>query len=130
MAGMLMALGELRFSVEAAAYDRLRDVAAYRWTAQDRLGRTPALQYLGPGERTVELDGTIYPHHRGGLGQVDRMRALAALGEPLLMVSGRGDILGLWAIARVEEDQSHHLRAGEPRKQTFRLALQYYGEDA
>jgi len=130
MADMLMALGEFRFSVATAAYDRLRDVAAYRWTAQDRLGRAPALQYLGPGERTVELDGTIYPHHKGGLGQVDRMREMARMGEPLLMVSGRGDVLDLWVITRVEEDQSHHLRAGEPRKQAFRLALQFYGEDA
>jgi len=126
---MLMALGEFRFSVETAAYETLRDIASYRWSSQDRIGRPPALQYLGPGERTVELDGTIYPSYRGGLGQLDRMRALAAQGEPLLMVSGRGDVMGLWVITRVEEDQSHHLRAGEPRKQGFRLALTFYGED-
>lgn len=126
---MLMALGPYRFEVATAAYQTLRDVAEYRWQAQDRVGREPVLQFVGPGGRTVEVDGVIYPHHAGGLGQVAEMRRLASGGAPLLMVSGRGDVMGLWVIERVEETTSSHLRFGEARKQEFRLALRHYPED-
>lgn len=127
---MLMALGAFRFEVSTAAYNSLRDVAEYRWAPQDRVGVEPALQYLGPGPRTVEIDGVIFPLYAGGLDQINRMRRMAAGGAALLMVSGRGDVLGLWVIERVEETTSHHLRHGEPRKQEYRLALRHYLEEA
>ena len=87
----MLALGEYRFSISAAAYQELTRAAEYRWAAQERLGRRPARQYLGPGEETISLRGVIHPHYRGGPGQLDRMRAEAAKGEPLLLTGGDGN---------------------------------------
>ena len=54
----MMALGGYRFGVSTAAYRELTRAAEYRWAAQERLGRLPARQYLGPGS---ELSGVIHP---------------------------------------------------------------------
>lgn len=127
---IMMALGEYRFSVSTAAYNDFRRNTAWRWASQQRLGRLPAKQYLGPGEDTIEMGGTIYPHYNGGLKQIDSMRDEAGKGEPLLLVDGLGNVWGKWCILLIEENQSRHLGNGAPLKQGFRLRLENYGEDA
>jgi phage protein U len=127
---IMMALGEYRFSVSTAAYNDFRRNTAWRWASQQRLGRLPAKQYLGPGEDTIEMGGTIYPHYNGGLKQIDSMRDEAGKGEPLLLVDGLGNVWGKWCILSIEETRSRHLNNGAPLKQDFRLRLENYGEDA
>jgi hypothetical protein len=68
MLEVMMALGSYRFSLASAAYDGLRRAAAWRWPAQDRLGAHPVRQYVGPGEQSITLEGTIHPHYKGLLG--------------------------------------------------------------
>ena len=126
----MLALGQFRFSIDTAAYQDLVRAAAYRWAAQPRLGRRPARQFVGQGEETIELGGVIYPHYRGGLGQVEAMRETAAAGKPLQLVTGVGQVLGQWVIERVEETQRRFLSNGQPRSVEFRLGLAHYGEDA
>lgn len=125
----MLALGDFRFEIGTAAYQTLVRTQAYRWEKQDRIGRLPALQFVGADLQTVELDGVIYPAFRGGLGQVRAMRALAARGEPLDLVAGTGDVLGRWCIVEVSETGSVFLDDGRPRKIEFALKLQEYGED-
>ena len=126
----MLALGPYRFSIDTAAYQNLVRATAYRWASQPRLGRRPARQFVGAGEETISLDGTIYPHYRGGLGQIDALRTEAAKGEALQLVTGRGDVLGSWVVERVEETQRFFLADGRPRNLAFRLELAHYGEDA
>ena len=126
----LLALGDFRFSVDTAAYRELLRVTEYRWPSQSRLGRRPARQFVGAGDDTVTLRGVIYPHHRGGLGQLDAMRAEAGQGEPLRLVSGDGRVLDRWVVTRVEETQPEHWSDGTPRRQDFALELAFYGADS
>ncbi len=130
MAELMAALGPFRFGVGTAAPQSLRRAAEYRWPAQERFGRASARQYTGPGGETLELEGVLYPHHAGGLGQVEAMRTLAGKGEPLRLTDGRGKAWGRWCIERVEETQTVFFADGTPRKIEFRLALARYGEDA
>ena len=125
----MMALGEYRFSVSTAAYQEFTHSAEFRWASQERLGRLPARQYLGPGEETISLRGVLHPHYRGGLGQIDAMRAEAARGEPLEMSEGTGRIWGKWVITRVEETRRVFDADGAPRRIEFRLQLARYGEE-
>ena len=46
----MMALGSYRFSIDSAAYQELKHSQAYRWQAQERLQRRPAMQFVGAGE--------------------------------------------------------------------------------
>ena len=129
MSQVQLALGTFRFSMATAAYQSLRRAAEYRWPAQERYGRAPARQFVGPGSETLELEGVVYPTHQGGVGQVASLRALAGTGEPLDLSDGLGATWGQWVIERVEETQSVFFADGRPRKVEFRLALARYGEE-
>jgi uncharacterized protein len=126
----MMALGNFRFSINSAAYQTLKRSAEYRWPSQARVGREPALQYTGPGSETVKLNGVLYPQFRGGLGQVEKIRNMAGNGIPLLLTDGGGNYWGKWCITRIEEEQSIFTGPGLPRKISFNLDLQAYGNDA
>lgn len=129
MTDVMMALGEFRFSLDTAAYESLRRSDSWRWVEMARLGRAPAQQYLGPGATEIGLEGTIYPHYRGGLGQIERMRTLAGGGEPLLLVDGRGWVWGKFVIKSIAESQTRFFVRGVPLKIGFDLSLAAYGED-
>ena len=126
---VMMALGEFRFSLNTAAYDEFKRTTSWRWPNQQRMGRIPARQFVGPGDDVIELGGTIYPHFRGGLKQIDAMRQEAGRGKPLRLVDGLGKVWGLWCVVSVEENQARHLSNGVPLKQGFRLRLEAYGEN-
>ena len=120
---VMMQLGSFQFSITTAAYQELRRRTEYRWASQDRFGKMPALQFTGPGADAITLTGTIYTEFRGGTGQLEELRDLAALGLPQLLVDGSGRLLGRWVIEGVEEGQSVFAGQGVPRKQQFTITL-------
>ncbi len=126
---MMLALGEFLFTLHAAAYQELARQTAWRWSAQPRAGRLPARQYVGPGDDTLTLRGAVFPHLRGGLGQLGRLREEAGRGRPLRLVTGTGAVMGLWCVERVEETQTVFWADGRPRRIEFRLEASRYGED-
>ena len=126
---VMMALGGFRFCVARASYQVFTRRAAWRWEQVDRIGRAPALQYLGPGADEVTLEGVIYPHFKGGLRQVETMRAIAGLGQPMILVDGLGWVWQKWAILSIEERKSVFLADGAPRKIEFSMELKAYGDD-
>lgn len=126
----MMALGAFRFGVNRANYQTFTRSASWRWEAQDRLGRNPALQFLGPGTDEISLQGVIYPHFRGGLRQVELMRFVANAGQPLILVDGLGWVWDRWVITSVEETKTLFLADGAPRKIEFSVGLKAYGSDA
>lgn len=133
---VMMKLGTFSFSVDSAAYQSLQRSTSYQWSGQSRFRNSIAMQYVGDGEETVTLTGVIYPHYKGGIGQLDTMRLLANSGEPLQMstgpmkhANGEGYSLGRWVITQVQETQSTFLPGGVPKKQEFTLSLKRYGED-
>lgn len=122
----MMGLGPFRFGIETAAYQKLERADEFRWVAQDRIGTRPAMQFVGAGQTTFNLDGVIFPEWRGGFAQLDAMRAIAGTGAPQFLVSGAGRIFGRFVIMAVEETQTLFRADGSPRKQEFRLTLARY----
>jgi len=129
-ATVMMALGDFRFGMTDRAYRQFARTAGYRWAKVDRIAREPALQYLGPDSQEIEIEGTIYPHFRGGLHQIDEIRRRAASGAPMMMVDGLGWVWRRWAVVRIEEIKSHFLPDGAPRRIEFTLTLRSYGPEA
>lgn len=127
---VMMALGTFRFGVNRAAYQTFHRTAQFRWEKLDRIGRAPALQYLGPDADEISLEGVIYPHFKGGLRQVELMRLAGRVGQPFILVDGLGWVWERWVIAGVEETKSVFLANGAPRKIEFSLTLRAYGADA
>jgi phage protein U len=126
---IMMALGRFRFGVNRANYQTFSRNAPYRWAKQERLGRAPALQYLGPDTEEITLEGVIYPHFKGGLRQVELMRLIARQGVPLMLVDGLGFVWQRWCITTVDERRSFLMADGSPRKIEFSVSLQSYGGD-
>ena len=126
---VMMGLGPFRFAVPGGTYQQLTREVRARWPAQERVGRRPALQFTGPGEETLELAGVIYPYYTGGLEQIRGMRAQAQAGAPLMMVSGLGDVYGLWVILGVRDTESFFRADGLARRVEFTLELSAYGPD-
>lgn len=126
---MMLALGPYRFSLNTSAYQTLKRSSEYRWPSIERIGQEPLLQAVGQGSDRIDLDGVIYPHFRGGLGQINAMRDSASRQEPLMLINGLGEVLGRFVITQIEETQNTFLADGTPRKIEFRLSLERYGED-
>lgn len=132
VAWVQMGLGAYRFSVFTAAYQQLLRRVGHRWAKAERIGRAPALQYLGPGFDAIEIEGVLFPGYEYSLfggGQLTLMRAEAGMGVPLMMVDGLGRVWGRWCIESVEETQSTFFADGAARRIDFRLSLTAYGED-
>lgn len=126
MAEIMLQLGFFQFSIDDATYQRLNRSTEYRWARQSRIGANDALQFTGYGPETIEMEGVIYPHFKGGLKQVDRMRTQAGIGIPLPLVSGQGRILGLWVVEGITEGQEVFARQGVPLRQDFTMRMSRY----
>lgn len=126
---IMMKLGTFTFSVNTATYQNMTRTTGWRWQSQERIGREPAYQFGGPGADSITLSGTIYPHYKGGLGQLDGMRAEAGQGQPLILMTGTGKNAGKWVIQQVDETQTAFMNAGIAQKLEFSMQLTRYGED-
>lgn len=135
----MMQLGDFLFSVSSASFDKIKYVSSYRWVVKEAPtdNSTPLLQYNGPGERTMDIEGTIFPQLvKDGLGQVDKMRAEAAKGEAFQLcyvestggAGGVGKILGAWCIYTISEDRTLFLADGNPREIHFSMQLKAFDQ--
>lgn len=139
MALVLMQLGDTQFSVPGLSFNRLQRRYEYRWEPQWRIGSRPAQQFLGPGEESVDIRGTIYPAHpysgggpQGGWRELNDLRAFSETGEPQPLgglVAGFAQYLGLWCVRMIRDEQEYWLPNGYPRKLEFSIDLVNYGAD-
>ena len=137
---MMMLLGPIYFSIDTAAYEQLQRNTQYQWASQSRLGHSslkhlgiggPAYQYIGPGDDSISLNGTIYPKYKGSLWMMPYMRLAASLGIALPLIDVNGFIIGSrWLIENVQETRSALFSNGIPRKVDFSLSLKRYNEDS
>lgn len=128
MSDILMALGEFRFVMEEAAYQKLKRTNNYRWPSQARIADRPTRQFVGIGDETIDLSGIVYPHLAGGLGQIETIREMSGQGIPMILADGLGWVWGRYVVLSLSEERSFLLPDGRPRKQTFSLQLSHYGE--
>lgn len=126
----MLKLGAYQFSITGAAYQELARTNEYRWPQQDVYGKQPVLQFTGTGSESITLSGSIFTEYRGGLGQIEAMRAEAGKGQPLSMINGYGGNMGRWVIEGIEEKQGTFAAFGRPRKQDFTLKLKRFPGEA
>lgn len=117
------------FNLDTAAFNELRRQTEFRWASQERLTRRAAQQGVGIGDDKLSLKGAIFPGWRGGLKQLDTLRAIAEKLEALNLTTGYGQVLGTWCLVRIEEEQEALMAGCIPRKQGFTLEFVRYGDD-
>lgn len=122
----LATLGYFVFENKTAPFSSVSRQTDQRWRMQDRAGAAPAAQYLGPGEDTLTIEGTLYPELTGGPVHLDRLRTMADSGRAWILLDGQGRHQGRWFITSVNETRSYLLSNGLARKIDFSLALSRY----
>jgi len=129
-APVLMMLGTFKFSVATAVFREYVRTSEYRWAAVERFGQLDDLQYTGPGPDTITLPGTIYPDWKGGVQQVDTLRAIAATGVPQRLIPSQGNMNAFFVIERIKETQAVFKPDGTFRKQEFEVSLRMFSNGA
>ncbi len=123
----MLQIGPVQFKTTGPHYEALKHQAEICWPKQGRFGRRDARQYTGEGDETITVQGTIYTDYFGGFSALDRLRAIARV--PHLVISGGGDVFGRYCIVNVGNEQTYQDARGAPRKVTFEVKLERYGED-
>lgn len=132
---MLMAWGPYRFTVPNYSVEMIRRSVQPRVEAQPVIGAVPPVHRLGPGNETITLDSTFFPHHFNGRGlaQLAGIRQAVNAVTPLMLVHINGavnNIFGLWIATSVDDDQAFFDRAGRPQEVRTTLTMMQYGGGA
>jgi phage protein U len=120
---MMMALGLFVFATQTLPYQQLQRTTSWRHPSNSRLGLRPARQFLGPGDDSITLSGTLYPELTGGRVSLAMVRAMAETGRAWPLIEGSGAFYGLWVIESVDETGSVFFADGSARKIDFSLKL-------
>lgn len=121
---MLMSLGMFVFELPTLTYQELERRTDWRHSQNARVGQRAGNQFLGPGEDTVTLSGSI-PLEFGDLAALDTLREMGDAGESYPLVDGRGRVHGAHVILDLGERQSLPMADGTPRKTEFTLSLRH-----
>lgn len=119
----MMTLGTFVFSLPTLAYQQLQRQNEWRHAASERVGARAAHQYLGPGEETIELSGSVAKELTAGEPSLNTLRDLAEDGTPLPLVDGRGYVYGAFVIQSIAETQGQFFRDGAARALDFTMRL-------
>jgi phage protein U len=143
MSTVLMTIGQIAFYTPSPGFDTpsfedfTRDTQ-FSWTAQQRLSRSPAMQFTGPGDDVISIEGRLYPNQFGGLSTMSALRAAGNEGKPLILMryyplegeSGmEGRSFGRYVIKRLRQKDTKIGINGLAHRVDFTIELAAYGED-
>jgi len=120
---MMMALGLFVFALKTAPYQQLQRHTQWRHPSSSRVGLRPARQFIGPGDDTITLTGTLYPEVTGGRVSLAMLRAMAETGRAWPMIQGDGKIYGEYVIEDMSETSTLFFGDGAARQIEFSLKL-------
>lgn len=119
---MMMCLGQFGFGLTTIAHQELQRQTAWRHASNNRVGARPASQYLGVGEETLTLPGSIVPEF-GQRSSLDELHRMADTGAAFVLVDGLGRVYGQFVITDKSETGSLLDRYGQPRRIEFSITL-------
>lgn len=126
----MMTLGTFVFSLPTLAYQQLQRQNQWRHAASERVGARAAHQYVGPGDETIELSGSIAPELTAGEVSLNTLRDLAEDGLPMPLVDGRGYVYGAYVIQSMNEGKTLFFPDGAARKIEFSISLLRVDEES
>lgn len=126
---MLMTLGLFVWSLPTLSYQQLQRQTQWRYAANNRVGKRPARQFVGPGDDSITLSGWIAPELAGDPLSIAELRLMGDGGKPYPLVSANGDVYGLWQIESLSESQTLFYPNGDPRKLEFSLRIKRVDDD-
>lgn len=126
---MMMAYGMFIFMLDTAAYQALSQETEWRHVKNDRVGKSAKWQYIGTGDDSITLTGSLYPEVTGGDVSLTILRTMAYGGRPWPLIEGTGSIYGMFVIAGITENRTEFMNDGKAQKIEFTLSLKKVSED-
>lgn len=120
-----LTLGPFMFQSLNFGFNGLSRNLATPWAGIQIAGGLNRLQWTGGDGDDVSIEGVIFPEEFGGMETLEGIRAAAAAGLTLPLISLAGAVYGMHIIEGVQDDQSFHDANGLPRKNVYRLRLKY-----
>ena len=125
---MMLALGMFVFERRTLPYQSMQHSKDYRWASNDRVGKPPAYQFLGEGETSRQLGGTLYPAITGGRISLKAVELMADEGKAWPLIEGTGEIFGMYVVDKVSTTHTEFFDDGAARKIEFTLSLKRVDE--
>lgn len=120
----LLTLGMFVFGMDTVPYQSLTRSIEWRHGDRERHLARPASQFLGPGQDSISIFGTIVPELGGSYSSIETLEEMADTGDDFPLVDGLGRVLGNFRIVRMDLDQRTIMAGGIPRQQGFSLEVQ------
>lgn len=116
-------LGYFVFLLSTVPYQSEARSTRIKWAQNERVGRRASHQFLGPGDDTLTLSGTLLPSLTGGRLSLAVLRTMAESGNAHDLIMADGSCLGLFIIENLEETATEFSLGGAPKKIEFTLGL-------
>lgn len=129
MISHMMALGLFVFALGTVPYQQLQRQRQWRHPSNSRISRRPARQFVGPGDDTVTLSGTLYPEITGGKVSMALLATMADTGKAWPLIEGSGTVYGLYVIEELSETGNVFFADGSARKIDFSITLKRIDDD-
>lgn len=125
---MMMTLGMFVFTLKTVPYQELQYQKAWRHAANNRVGKRPTLQFIGPDTDTITLSGALMPAITGGNLSLLALETMAETGKGWPLIEGSGTIYGMFVISELNRTKSEFFSDGAPRKIEFTITLKRVDE--
>jgi len=126
---MMMILGMFPFALQTTPYQTSNQSNTWRHVKNDRVGKSPHYQYIGPDEEPITLSGTLYPEISGGDVSLTTLETMAYTGRAWPLIEGTGKIYGMYVIDGLTQNRTEFFQDGKARKIDFTLSLKKVSED-
>jgi hypothetical protein len=126
---MMMILGMFPFALQSTPYQTSNQANTWRHVKNDRVGKSPRYQYIGPDEEPITLSGTLYPEISGGDVSLTTLETMAYTGRAWPLIEGTGKIYGMYVIDGLTQNRTEFFQDGKARKIDFTLSLKKVSED-
>ncbi|AKH88147.1 phage tail protein [Edwardsiella tarda] len=120
---MMLTLGMFVFQLQTTPYQSLQRDVDYRYPSNSRVGKRPAIQFLGVNEERITLSGVLLPEITGGRLSMLALDAMAAEGKAWPLIGGDGTIFGMFVASSIHETRTVFFADGAPRRIEFSLTL-------
>lgn len=119
----MAALGLFVFQLNTTPYQMMQINQKYRYGVNNRVGKRPAVQFIGIDNDDITLSGTLLPSLTGGRLSLLVLEQMAETGRAWSMIDGTGNIYGMFVIEEITQSKSEFFVDGAPRKIDFTLKL-------
>lgn len=121
-----IALGGFAFEALGFGMGELTRDLQTPWSELETAMRFDALHWTGPKSDSVTIKGVLFPEEFGGEESLAGIAAAAKSGMPMMLVTGAGDIGGLFVVTSVSQDWSYIDANGAPRRDAYAIQMKRY----